>query len=63
MSTAEAVWNPDAAYDDLGSLREPSLKVLCYVCLGVSWIWVAVAGRGVRFDLAEDLRAVWPPLC
>ena len=51
-----------SARTDLDDLRQPGLSGMCAATLVISWLWLAVAGAGIRYDELYKWVALLPPV-
>ncbi len=51
-----------SARTDLDDLRQPGLAGICAATLVISWLWLAVAGAGIRYDELYKWVALLPPV-
>jgi len=47
---------------DIEELQRPGLIGLCIGGIAVSWIWIAIIGSTIRYDMSAEVAALWPPL-
>ncbi len=45
---------------DIEELQRPGLQGLCMAAMIVSWIWIAMLGARVRYDVSTEVAALWP---